>query len=83
MFGITHCTAYECCMNGSNHLAEMDGRPMWLCPQCVQKVCWACRANPATRYRKLAEFAAKHRLPEEAEFWQKSLDRLGSRGESR
>lgn len=78
MFGIKHCTAYECCMNGSNHLAEMDSRPLWLCPQCVQKVCWACRADPADRYRKLAEFAEKHGLPDEASFWRKSLERLGA-----
>lgn len=76
MFGITHCTAYECCMNGSNHLAEMDSRPMWLCPQCVQKVCWASGADPAARFRKLAEFAEKHGLPDEAEFWRKSSERL-------
>jgi archaemetzincin len=72
MFGIAHCTAYECCMNGSNHLEEMDSRPMWLCPQCVQKIWWACSADPAQRYQRLADFASKHEFTEEAEFWQRS-----------
>ena len=76
MFGITHCTAYECCMNGSNNLDEMDSRPMWLCPQCVQKVWWACSAEPAKRYQRLAEFAEKQYLAQEAEFWIKSHDRI-------
>lgn len=76
MFGMPHCTAYDCCMNGSNHLAEMDTRPMWLCPQCVQKVWWACGADPVARYRKLAEFAAQHGLAKEAEFWRRSQERL-------
>lgn len=76
MFGMPHCTAYECCMNGSNHLAEMDSRPTWLCPQCVQKVCWACGADLADRYRKLAEFAEQHGLGKEAKFWRKSLNQL-------
>jgi archaemetzincin len=78
MFGMPHCTAYECCMNGSNHLAEMDSCPMWLCPQCMQKVCWACGADPASRYRELAEFATKYGLTKEAEFWQDSLKHLAA-----
>jgi hypothetical protein len=33
------------------------------------KVWWACRVDPAKRYGRLAEVAAKHRLQREAEFW--------------
>jgi archaemetzincin len=76
MLGIAHCTAYECAMNGSNHLAEMDSRPFYFCPECVQKIWWACHANPIKRYESLAEFAKKHGLDAEARFWQKSADRL-------
>src|SRR5258708_2616267 len=32
MFGIQHCIWYRCLMNGSNHLAESDVRPLHLCP---------------------------------------------------
>ena len=76
MLGIAHCTAYECGMNGSNHLAEMDSRPFSFCPECVQKIWWACRVDPVRRYASLAEFAKQHGLAAEAAFWQKSADRL-------
>jgi archaemetzincin len=76
MLGIAHCTAYECGMNGSNHLAEMDSRPLWFWPECVQKIWWACDANPAGRYGSLIEFAKRRGLNSEADFWQKSPDRL-------
>lgn len=76
MLGIKHCIAYECLMNGSNHLAEMDARPMWFCPKDARKVWWACKADPLKRYRSLAEFAEKHSLNDEAKFWRESLDQL-------
>jgi archaemetzincin len=34
MFGIRHCTAYECGMNGSNHSEERDRQPVEFCPEC-------------------------------------------------
>ena len=76
MFGIHHCTAYECMMNGSNHLAEMDGRPMWFCPECAQKVWWGCDVEPVDRYRSLAEFADMHELDGEREYWLNCLKLL-------
>jgi archaemetzincin len=76
MFGIAHCTAYECGMNGANHLEEMDGRPFSFCPECVQKIWWASRADPLKRYQSLADFGKRHGLETEATFWQKSADRL-------
>jgi archaemetzincin len=79
MIGIAHCTAYECGMNGSNHLEEMDSRPFSFCPECVQKVWWACHAEPLKRYVSLADFAKRHGLEAEAAFWQQSADRLRSK----
>jgi archaemetzincin len=76
MFGIAHCTAYECAMNGANHLDEMDNRPFSFCPECVQKVWWACHTDPIKRYQALAEFGKRHSLEAEADFWQKSAERL-------
>ena len=66
MLGIRHCTAYECGMNGSNSLAESDGRPVAFCPECEMKVWWACRVDPESRYERLAEFADAHGLGREA-----------------
>jgi archaemetzincin len=73
MFSIQHCTAYECGMCGSNHLAEADGRPLEFCPECVAKLWWSCRCDPAARFRALADFCARQGLKAEAEFYEKSL----------
>ena len=40
MFGLAHCTYFNCLMNGSNHLAESDRRPLHLCPVCLRKLQW-------------------------------------------
>jgi archaemetzincin len=79
MLGMPHCTAYECTMNGSNSLVEADRAPMWLCPECAQKVWWACHADPIKRYKSLVEFAKQHDLKAEADFWQKSAERLSAK----
>jgi archaemetzincin len=79
MLGIAHCTAYECGMNGSNHRAEADARPLWFCPEDEMKVWWACRVDPAARYARLAELAEAHGLGDEARFWRRSLAALEGR----
>ena len=79
MLGIRHCTASECCMNGSNHRAEADSRPLWFCAEDERKVWWSCKLDPATRYHRLAEFAASNHLDNEARFWRDSLAALESR----
>ena len=56
MLGIRHCTAYECCMNGTNHLAEMDSRPLYLCPQDAPRSGGPAPPIPH-RYARLIEFA--------------------------
>ncbi len=73
MFSLPHCVYYECCMNGSNHLEEADLQPLWLCPQCLAKLCFATGADPEKRFKDLAAFAAARQMPEEEAFWQKSL----------
>jgi archaemetzincin len=73
MFTIQHCTAYECGMNGSNHLPEADSQPLGFCPEDEMKVWWACRFDPKTRYERLAEFAERHHLVDEARAWRAAL----------
>jgi archaemetzincin len=69
MFGIAHCTAYECGMNGSNSLRETDRGPLAFCPECSAKIWWACGAKPEKWYAGLTEFAEKHGLKDEAALW--------------
>lgn len=77
MFSILHCTRYECVMCGSNHREESDRRPLWCCPECMAKVCWATGADPAERYRKLAAFCKDNGFKTEEEFFGKSIKALG------
>ena len=74
MFGIWHCTAYECNMNGSNNLGESDRQPLWLCPQCMSKASWASRIEPAKRFEKLKAFCEKHELKDEAAYYGKAME---------
>jgi archaemetzincin len=60
-------------MCGSNHRPEADRRPVEFCPECVAKVWYACRCDPADRFRKLADFCAREGLRPEAESYEKSL----------
>lgn len=76
MFTMQHCTLYECNMCGSNHLPEADGHPLELCPHCLAKLCYATGARPVKRFQKLIEFYKAHGLKAEAEFCEKSLERL-------
>lgn len=78
MFSMQHCVFYRCSMCGSNSLAESDRQPLWLCPQCLAKLCYATGAKPEQRFRALIAFAQKHQLTEEAAFWQKSLTAIES-----
>lgn len=56
MFGIRHCTAYKCNMNGSNSIEEADQQPIHMCPVCLQKLQHAVGFEPDTRYQNLAKF---------------------------
>lgn len=62
MLGLHHCVAYECLMNGSNHRAEADARPLALCPADLEKLCWNVGCDPVDRFGRLAEFARKNGL---------------------
>ena len=66
-------------MCGSNHRAESDSQPLWLCPHCLAKLCWATKADPEERFERLAAFCEKHGLKTEQAFFRKSLATL--RGE--
>ncbi len=76
MFGIHHCTRYECNMNGSNNLEESDGCPLALCPECVRKIWWACDCDPVGRYADLESFCRKHGMTAEADFYKASREKI-------
>jgi archaemetzincin len=66
MFGLQHCTYWRCLMNGSNHLGELDARPLHLCPVCLRKIEWSVGFDVEERYRRLEEAAKAAGFDEEA-----------------
>ena len=54
MFGLAHCIYLNCLMNGSNHLAESDRRPLHLCPVCLRKLQSSIGFDLLKRYTALA-----------------------------
>lgn len=81
VFGIRHCVKYECNMCGSNHMAEADRHPLYLCCECMAKVCWATGADPVEHCKKLAAFCEKQGLQREAEPYRQFLGALGAGGD--
>lgn len=69
MFGIKHCIAYECCMNGSNHQEESDQTPLVFCAECDAKLWWACGLKPSRRAKELEKFAQEQGLESDAAQW--------------
>ncbi len=76
MLGIPHCSAYECCMNGSRSREESDRQPLEFCPECQPKIWWTCGVDPVQRTQALAKFATDHGLTDEATLWNRQLKRL-------
>ncbi|MEW5725159.1 MAG: archaemetzincin [Thermodesulfobacteriota bacterium] len=76
MFNIHHCLFYSCLMNGSNHLAESDRRPLHLCPVCLRKLHHGVGFNPIERYRALLVFYHRVGFKDEAEWVSKRMDWL-------
>ncbi|MBM4382109.1 MAG: hypothetical protein FJ091_01945 [Deltaproteobacteria bacterium] len=66
MFGIKHCIAWECAMNGMMNLVELDMRPLEPCPSCLAKLHHAIGFDPQRRWRELARLYAELGLGEEA-----------------
>jgi len=73
MFGLAHCTFFNCLMNGSNHLAESDRRPLHLCPVCLRKLQWSVGFDVRERYRALERVARAEGFADEADWLSKEI----------
>lgn len=73
MFGIAHCTFFECGMNGSNHMDESDARPIHLCPVCLRKLQFNIGFDVEKRYAKLEKFYRAAGMIAEADWIAKRL----------
>jgi archaemetzincin len=78
ILGLWHCTAYSCLMNGSNHQAEKDRRPLHLCPVCLRKLCWNLRVEPVPYLRKLESLGRQNGLGPEHQWYEKAITALAT-----
>jgi archaemetzincin len=76
MFGLAHCIHFHCLMNGSNHLAESDRRPLHLCPVCLRKLHWSVGFDPLGRYEALQGVNRALGFAEEAEWLSRRVQAL-------
>lgn len=76
MFGMHHCIYYSCLMNGSNHLAESDARPLHLCPICLRKLHYSIGFNPTDRYQQLCSFYQRVGFKDAATWLQNRLHNI-------
>jgi archaemetzincin len=75
MFGIEHCIYFRCVLNGSNHLAESDARPMHLCPVDLRKLQWSVGFDVLERYRRLRAVCERAGFADEARWYEREIER--------
>ena len=73
MFGLAHCTFFNCVMNGSNHLAESDRRPLHLCPVCLRKLHWSIGYDVLQRYNALERISRADGFADEADWLSRQI----------
>lgn len=88
MFALSHCTEWECRLNGCATVSELDAQATALCPTCLKKLQLATGFDPIGRYMDLWKAYAHIGLVEEADWVDARLQSLGmippqSRGSSR
>ena len=76
MFGLNHCIFFNCVMNGSNHLKEIDSRPIHLCPVCLRKLQFSVGFDVVERYEKLIHLYREAGLHNEASWVSERLRRI-------
>jgi archaemetzincin len=83
MFGIEHCVWFHCLMNGSNHLAESDARPLHLCPVDLRKLQWSSGFDVVERYRRLLDYDRQAGFEDDAHWLDKRLRFIAPHDRSR
>jgi len=73
IFGIKHCIYYQCLMNGSNHMTESDGKPIYYCPIDLRKLQEALKFDVLERHKKLLALWTEFGWGDEAAWGEKRL----------
>ena len=75
MFGLKHCTYYECLMNGIMSASEArQGGTRIFCPICVKKLKANLKFDTAERYKKLIQVSKELGFDTEAKIYQGLLE---------
>jgi archaemetzincin len=80
LLGMRHCVFFNCVMNGTNHLAESDRRPLHLCPVDLRKLHWSLRFDMIERYERLRAFWRGKGVDDEAGWIERRLALLTQTG---
>lgn len=78
LFGLGHCQAFRCAMNGISDLAELDATPLRLCPLCLRKLHLVTGLDPRARDLELLAVYERLGLVEEAVWLGERARRLWS-----
>ena len=76
MFGLGHCQAFRCVMNGISDLEELDATPLRLCPLCLRKLHIVTDLDPRARDVALARVLTDLGLADEARWLDERARRL-------
>jgi archaemetzincin len=79
MFSLHHCARFECLMNGSNSLDEMDRAPAHECPVCLKKLAWNLRFDVRARYDRLLALYRREGLGDLAAWVEARRSKIGPR----
>jgi archaemetzincin len=77
--GVFHCLEFECGMNETNSLGDLDRRPLAFCSECEMKVWWACRLDPAGRTQELLDYCERRQLSNAAADYRRRLQVIPKR----
>lgn len=76
LFGLAHCQAFRCVMNGVADLDELDAIPLRLCPLCLRKLHLVTGLDILARDEQLRRAFEALALPEEAHWLAERARRL-------
>lgn len=76
MVGLLHCIYYECLMNGSNSITELDQNSFRLCPICLKKLHYCFEFDIIQWYRNLSSVFMEIGMREESEWHQNRAESI-------
>lgn len=79
LFGLDHCQAFRCVMNGMADVVELDATPLHMCPLCLRKLHIVAPFDPRVRDRELQRVCEALGLVDEVEWLARRNARLWHR----